>query len=282
MTLAVRVAAPGDRARFEKLLDRHHRRLRRFAAGIVSRPRPARRRAPGGVPQGVSQAASAVCERGARGGVALPRRLSLLPRRSAPLHGDPWRRTRPAGGRCRPPASLDRALRALGRRTAPSSTWSASSASSRGRRTILGIPRGTLSWRLSVAREAVPRAPRSRRGSTMREADLLSEAFDGQQPPERDRFFEDFWRAAEAEQRRAGAALAPRCDRLRRSRDRALPRARRSLRRHTRRLRRSTRPGRARSVRSAVARASRFTPVSTRPAKPPTSGSRPCRRLRRM
>src|SRR3954452_22440370 len=37
----------------------------------------------------------------------------------------------------------------------------------------------------------------------MREADLLSEAFDRQQPPERDRFFEDFWRAAEAEQRQA-------------------------------------------------------------------------------
>jgi hypothetical protein len=37
----------------------------------------------------------------------------------------------------------------------------------------------------------------------MRDADLLSEAFGGQQPPERDRFFEDFWRAAEAEQRRA-------------------------------------------------------------------------------
>src|SRR6478672_7906536 len=37
----------------------------------------------------------------------------------------------------------------------------------------------------------------------MREGDLLSEAFDGQQPPERDRFFEDFWRAAEAEQRKA-------------------------------------------------------------------------------
>jgi hypothetical protein len=37
----------------------------------------------------------------------------------------------------------------------------------------------------------------------MREADILSEAFDGQQPPERDRFFEDFWRAAEAEQRKA-------------------------------------------------------------------------------
>src|SRR3954447_12625326 len=34
--LAVRVAPPGDRARFEKLLDRHHRRLRRFAAGIVA------------------------------------------------------------------------------------------------------------------------------------------------------------------------------------------------------------------------------------------------------
>jgi hypothetical protein len=37
----------------------------------------------------------------------------------------------------------------------------------------------------------------------MREAELLSEAFDGQQPPERDRFFEEFWRAAEAGQRRA-------------------------------------------------------------------------------
>jgi hypothetical protein len=37
----------------------------------------------------------------------------------------------------------------------------------------------------------------------MRESGVLSEAFDGQQPPERDRFFEDFWRAAEAEQRRA-------------------------------------------------------------------------------
>src|SRR3954463_3414314 len=34
--LVVRVAAPDDRARFEKLLDRHHRRLRRFAAGIVA------------------------------------------------------------------------------------------------------------------------------------------------------------------------------------------------------------------------------------------------------
>jgi hypothetical protein len=34
--LAVRVAPPDDRARFEKLLDRHHRRMRRFAAGIVA------------------------------------------------------------------------------------------------------------------------------------------------------------------------------------------------------------------------------------------------------
>jgi hypothetical protein len=37
----------------------------------------------------------------------------------------------------------------------------------------------------------------------MREGDLLSEAYDGQQPPERDRFFENFWRAAGAEQRKA-------------------------------------------------------------------------------
>src|SRR3954454_11293692 len=34
--LVVRVAAPDDRARFENLLDRHHRRLRRFAAGMVT------------------------------------------------------------------------------------------------------------------------------------------------------------------------------------------------------------------------------------------------------
>jgi RNA polymerase sigma-70 factor (ECF subfamily) len=133
---AVRVAPPGDRARFEKLLDRHHRRLRRFAAGIVAdRDRL----------DDVLQEAYLKAYR------KLPARFANEAHEAAWLYRVVYRCCLDEPDRR---LSLDRALRGL----RPSDRaviylvgvlgLEQSDAAA-----ILGIPRGTLAWRLSVTRK---------------------------------------------------------------------------------------------------------------------------------
>ena len=71
-----------------------------IVAGVIADPRSGRRRPAGGLLQGVPQAAAQLRERRARGDVALPRRLPVLPRRAA----EPQATTRECDRR-RPPLS---------------------------------------------------------------------------------------------------------------------------------------------------------------------------------
>src|SRR6478609_1323444 len=152
--LAVRVAAPDDRARFEKLLDRHHRRLRRFAAGIIAdRDRvddvlqeaylKAYRKLPPRFANEKHEAAWLYR-------VVYRCCLDELRRARRPVAAESGRPVEDADRRI----SLDRALRAL----RPSDraviylvgVVGLEQDAAAG---VLGIPRGTLSWRLSVARK---------------------------------------------------------------------------------------------------------------------------------
>jgi RNA polymerase sigma-70 factor (ECF subfamily) len=151
--LAVRVAPPGDRARFEKLLDRHHRRLRRFAAGIVAdRDRlddvlqeaylKAYRKLP---PRFANEAHEAAWLYR----VVYRCCLDELRRARRPVAPDPGRPAEDVDRRM----SLDRALRGL----RPSDRAVIYLVGVLGLEqehaaAVLRIPRGTLSWRLSVAR----------------------------------------------------------------------------------------------------------------------------------
>jgi RNA polymerase sigma-70 factor (ECF subfamily) len=151
--LVVRVAAPDDRARFEKLLDRHHRRLRRFAAGIIAdRDRvddvlqdaylKAYRKLP---PHFANEAHEAAWLYR----VLYRCCLDELRRTRRPVAPDPGRPVEDIDRRL----SLDRALRGL----RPSDRAVIYLVGVLGLEhehaaTVLGIPRGTLSWRLSVAR----------------------------------------------------------------------------------------------------------------------------------
>jgi RNA polymerase sigma-70 factor (ECF subfamily) len=151
--LAVRVARPGERERFENLLDRHHRRLRRFAAGIVTdRDRvddvlqeaylKAYRKLP---PHFASEAQEAAWLYR----VVYRCCLDDLRRARRPVAPDPGRPVDDIDRRL----SLERALRGL----RPSDRAVIYLVGVLGLEqehaaTVLGIPRGTLSWRLSVAR----------------------------------------------------------------------------------------------------------------------------------
>ena len=150
---AVRVAPPGDRARFEKLLDRHHRRLRRFAAGLLAdRDRlddvlqeaylKAYRKLP-------AQFANEAHEAAWLYRVVYRCCLDELRRAQRPAAPDTGRPLEDPDRRL----SLDRALRAL----RPSDRAviylvGVLGLEQHDAAAILGIPRGTLSWRLSVAR----------------------------------------------------------------------------------------------------------------------------------
>jgi RNA polymerase sigma-70 factor, ECF subfamily len=151
-----RLAPPDDRARFEQLLDRHDRRLRRFVAGIVAD----RHRC-----DDVLQEAYLKAYR------RLPARFAGEAQETAWLYRvvyrcclDELRRARrttheelhdvhaPPGDVDRSLA-LDRALRAL----RPSDRAviflvGVAGLEHREAAAVLGIPRGTVSWRLSVAR----------------------------------------------------------------------------------------------------------------------------------
>jgi RNA polymerase sigma-70 factor, ECF subfamily len=149
-----RVAAPDDRARFERLLDTHERRLRRFAAGIVTdRDRlddvlqeaylKAYRRLPRRFDSAAHEAAwlyrvvyhCCLDE--------LRRRRSHEPLGEVVAHADDVDRR----------LALDRALRALrpADRAAIFLVGVAGLEHAAAAR-VLGVPRGTFSWRLSVAR----------------------------------------------------------------------------------------------------------------------------------
>ena len=149
-----RVAPPDDRARFERLLDAHERRLRRFAAGIVAdRDRL----------DDVLQEAYLKAYR------KLPRRFESAGHELAWLYRvvyrcclDELRRRRPHEPLHEVEAhaedvdrrlALDRALRALrpADRAAIFLVGVAGLEHADAAR-VLGVPRGTFSWRLSVAR----------------------------------------------------------------------------------------------------------------------------------
>jgi RNA polymerase sigma-70 factor (ECF subfamily) len=149
-----RVAPPDERARFERLLDAHERRLRRFAAGIVAdRDRL----------DDVLQEAYLKAYR------KLPRRFESAAHETAWLYRvvyrcclDELRRRRVHEPLAEIVAqtvdvdrriALDRALRALrpADRAAIFLVGVAGLEHADAAR-VLGIPRGTFSWRLSVAR----------------------------------------------------------------------------------------------------------------------------------
>jgi RNA polymerase sigma-70 factor (ECF subfamily) len=151
--LAVRVAPPDDRARFEKLLDRHHRRMRRFAAGIVAD----RERVDDGLQEAYLKAyrklpsyfANEAHEAAWLYRVIYRCCLDELRRACRPVPPDLGRAIDDVDRRL----SLDRALRGL----RPSDRAVIYLVGVLGLEqehaaTVLGIPRGTLSWRLSVAR----------------------------------------------------------------------------------------------------------------------------------
>jgi RNA polymerase sigma-70 factor, ECF subfamily len=147
-----RVAPPDDRERFERMLERHDRRLRRFAAGLVHRDRV----------DDVLQEAYLKAYR------------KLLPRFANDSHEAAWlyrvvyrcclddlrRANRPApveparqGEDVDRKLGLERALRSLrpSDRAVIYLVGIVGLAHEDAAR-VLGIPRGTVSWRLSVAR----------------------------------------------------------------------------------------------------------------------------------
>jgi RNA polymerase sigma-70 factor, ECF subfamily len=151
-----RIAPPDDRARFERLLDRHDRRLRRFVAGIVAdRHRcddvlqeaylKAYRRLPGRFDGDAQETAwlYRVVYRCCLDELRRAKRATFdeLPDVAAPA--DDADRA----------LALDRVLRAL--RPADRAVIflvGVVGLEHREAGAVLGIPRGTVSWRLSVAR----------------------------------------------------------------------------------------------------------------------------------